>query len=308
MSEHVPVLLNEVITGLNIKKDGLYVDMTIGRGGHSLQILRRLNQGFLIGFDQDQEAIKESEFNLKKINDKFILIHQNFVKFEETFKIRNITYVDGVLMDLGVSSPQLDNKDRGFSYKEDARLDMRMNKDQTLDAYKIVNQYSLSQLSEIFRDYGEDKFAYAIAKNIVEERKKGPIETTLQLVDIVKRSKPMKVLSKEGHPAKQIFQALRIAVNDELNVLKKTLDAIIPYLRPHGGRLVVITFHSLEDRIVKNTFKKYAVVEGNRFDGPSTSNECEYRLVNNKPITPSEKELVNNHRSKSAKLRILERK
>lgn len=308
MGEHVPVLLHEVISGLNIQKDGLYVDMTIGRGGHSSRILEKLDKGFLIGFDQDEEAIKESEVNLKKINDKFILIHQNFINFEETFKQRNIQYVDGVLMDLGVSSPQFDDKDRGFSYREDARLDMRMNREQSLTAYEIVNNYSLEQLTAIFRDYGEEKFAYPIAKRIIEERNKKPVETTLELVDIIKRSKPMKVLSKEGHPAKQVFQALRIAVNDELNVLLKTLDAIMSYLRPHGGRLAVITFHSLEDRIVKNIFKKYAVVEGNRLDGPIKTKESEYRLINHKPIVVSEEELLNNHRSKSAKLRIIERK
>ena len=308
MSEHVPVLLKEVIDGLNIKESGIYIDMTIGRGGHSSQILKKLTSGHLYGFDQDEQAIKESIVNLSKINDKFTLIHDNFSHFEEHFKKENIEYVDGVLMDLGVSSPQFDDKERGFSYREDARLDMRMDQRQPLSAYEIVNNYSLNDLTKILRDYGDERFAYQIAKNIVKRRESKPIETTFELVDVIKASKPMKVLAKEGHPAKQTFQALRIAVNDELNVLVKTLNNILPYLRPHGGRLAVITFHSGEDRIVKNIFKDNSQVVGNRIDGPATTKEAEYRLVNNKPIIASEEELELNHRSKSAKLRIIERK
>ena len=223
-------------------------------------------------------------------------------------KDNNIEYADGILMDLGVSSPQFDEGDRGFSYREDARLDMRMDQRNPLTAYDIVNSYSLDEIFKILRDYGEEKFAYSIAKNIVKARESKPIETTFQLVEIIKKSKPMKELAKAGHPAKQSFQALRIAVNDELNVLQIALNKALKALRPHGGRLAVITFHSLEDRIVKNVFKDAAVSEGNRYDIPTLVEEKEYQLVTRKPIVANEQELENNHRSISAKLRIIERK
>ena len=307
-SEHIPVLLNEVIEGLNIKKDGIYLDLTLGRAGHSSVILSKLDKGRLIGLDQDIDAINKSDARLKEIGGNYKLYKTNFVNVLEVLKEENITYVDGVLMDLGVSSPQFDEGERGFSYKEDAPLDMRMDRSSGITAKDIVNSYSVEELTKIFRDYGDEKFAYQIAKNIVKYRQKKPIETTFELVDIIKDSKPMKVLAKAGHPAKQAFQALRIAVNDELNVLIKALNDIIPILKPHGGRLAVITFHSGEDRIVKNIFKDYAITIGSRFDGPNDQKEKEYRLVNTKPIVAGEEELEINHRSASAKLRILERK
>ena len=307
-SEHIPVLLNEVIEGLNIKSDGIYLDLTLGRAGHSGVILSKLDKGLLIGLDQDIDAINKSDARLKEIGNNYKLFKTNFVNVLEVLKEENITYVDGVLMDLGVSSPQFDEGNRGFSYKEDAPLDMRMDRSSGITAKDIVNTYSIEELSKIFRDYGDEKFAYQIAKNIVKYRAKKSIETTFELVDIIKASKPMKVLSKAGHPAKQAFQALRIAVNDELNVLIKALNDIIPILKPHGGRLAVITFHSGEDRIVKNIFKDYAITIGSRIDGPIDQQEKEYRLVNTKPIVAGADELEINHRSASAKLRILERK
>ena len=308
MGKHIPVLLNETITGLNIKPDGIYVDLTLGRGGHSGEILKKLQKGHLYGVDQDETAIEESRRYLETISNNFTLIHKNFSFLDEIMEENQIEYADGILMDLGVSSPQFDEGDRGFSYREDARLDMRMDQRNPLTAYDIVNNYSLDEIFKILRDYGEEKFAYSIAKNIVKAREKAPIETTFQLVEIIKRSKPMKELAKAGHPAKQSFQALRIAVNDELNVLQIALNKALKALRPHGGRLAVITFHSLEDRIVKNVFKDAAVSEGNRYDIPVQITEKEYQLITRKPIVADEQELEINHRSISAKLRIIERK
>ncbi len=308
MGKHIPVLLNETITGLNIKPDGIYVDLTLGRGGHSGEILKQLQKGHLYGVDQDEVAIEESGRYLETISNNFTLIRKNFSFLDEIMKDNNIEYADGILMDLGVSSPQFDEGDRGFSYREDARLDMRMDQRNPLTAYDIVNSYSLDEIFKILRDYGEEKFAYSIAKNIVRARESKPIETTFQLVEIIKKSKPMKELAKAGHPAKQSFQALRIAVNDELNVLQIALKKALKALRPNGGRLAVITFHSLEDRIVKNVFKDAAVSEGNRYDIPALVEEKEYQLVTRKPIVANEQELENNHRSISAKLRIIERK
>ena len=307
MDEHIPVLLNEVITGLNIKSSGTYVDLTVGRGGHSSEILARLKEGHLICVDQDEEAIVASQARLSKISNNFEIVRSNFSHLEEILKDKGIEEVDGILMDLGVSSPQFDKGDRGFSYKEDARLDMRMDQRQDLTAYNIINTYSLEDLTKIFQIYGEEKYSFSIAKNIIKAREVAPIETTCQLVEIIKRSKPMKELKKVGHPAKQVFQALRIAVNDELNVLEKALTAALKHLKP-GGRLAVITFHSGEDRIVKNYFKEAAISEGNRIDGPMLEKEKEFDLINRKPIVASEAELEMNHRSASAKLRIIARK
>lgn len=308
MGKHIPVLLNEVIEGLNIQPNGIYFDLTLGRGGHSKEILKRLKSGHLYGVDQDETAIAESQNNLKDYQEKLTLVHDNFANLGEIMSKYNIEYADGILMDLGVSSPQFDEGDRGFSYREDAPLDMRMDINNPLTAKEIVNNYSLNELTRIFREYGEDKFAYQIAKNIIKARSNAPIETTFQLVDIVKKSKPMKELAKAGHPAKQIFQALRIEVNKELEVLEIALRQAIKSLKPHGGRLAVITFQSLEDRIVKNIFKEETVVVGNRYDDGKKTEEKEYRLVNTKPIVASEEELENNLRAHSAKLRIIERK
>lgn len=308
MGKHIPVLLNETITGLNIKPDGIYMDLTLGRGGHSGEILKKLKTGHLYGIDQDQDAIDESRKYLETISNRFTLIHQNFSHLEEILEEIHIEHVDGILMDLGVSSPQFDEGVRGFSYREDALLDMRMDQRNDLTAYDIVNKYSLDDIFRIIRDYGEDKYAYSIAKNIVKARESKPIKTTFDLVEIIKKSKPMKELAKAGHPAKQTFQALRIAVNDELTVLEIALNKALEALRPHGGRLAVITFHSLEDRIVKNIFKDVTTVIGNRYDVPVANEEKEYQLVNRKPITATDEELNINHRSASAKLRIIERK
>ena len=307
MEEHIPVLLNEVIEGLNIKPSGIYLDLTVGRGGHSSEILARLTTGRLIAVDQDEEAIIASQERLEKIGANFQIVRSNFSALDEILNSLGIEAVDGILMDLGVSSPQFDKGERGFSYNSDARLDMRMDQRQTLTAYQIVNTYSLQDLNQILRDYGEEKYSFSIAKNIVKAREVLPIETTFQLVEIIKKSKPMKELKKVGHPAKQVFQALRIAVNDELNVLVKALRSALNHLKP-GGRLAVITFHSGEDRIVKNIFKDAAVDVGNRIDGPNINKEKEFDLINHKPITASEAELNRNHRSASAKLRIIARK
>ncbi len=307
MAEHIPVLLNETIQGLNIKESGTYVDLTVGRGGHSSEILARLKDGHLICVDQDEEAIVASTARLSKISNRFEMVRANFSELETILANLGIKEVDGILMDLGVSSPQFDKGERGFSYKEDARLDMRMDQRQDLTAYQIINNYGLEDLTKIFQIYGEEKYSYSIAKNIIKAREAKPIETTLELVEIIKRSKPMKELKKVGHPAKQVFQALRIAVNDELNVLEKALTAALKHLKP-GGRLAVITFHSGEDRIVKNYFKEAAISEGNRIDGPMLEKEKEFDLINHKPIVASEAELEMNHRSASAKLRIIARK
>ncbi len=308
MSEtHIPVLLNEVIDGLNIKKDGIYLDLTLGRAGHSSKILSSLSaNGRLIGVDQDDEAIEASKERLSKIGNNFTLVRDNFVNIDEILKGIGIDKVDGILMDLGVSSPQFDDQSRGFSYRYDSELDMRMDKRNPLTAKRIVNEYSLNDLVRIFNEYGEEKYSYSIAKNIVKQRESQPINTTFELVEIIKRSKPAKELSKVGHPAKQIFQALRIEVNDEINVLKRTLTKALNHLNP-GGRLAVITFHSGEDKIVKYLFKDLTVVEGNRYDLPLTTDKKEYRLITRKGIKPSEEEIQNNHRSVSSVLRIIEK-
>lgn len=310
MSEysHIPVLLEETISGLNIKPNGIYVDLTLGRAGHSSVILSKLNKdGLLIGVDQDQEAIKESDLRLSKIATNYKLVKSNFVNFEDILSSLNIKSVDGVLMDLGVSSPQFDESDRGFSYRYDAPLDMRMDTDSQLTAKEVVNTYSENELRKIFYEYGEDKYSASIARNIVKEREIKLVETTFELVDIIKRSKPAKELKKAGHPAKQIFQALRIEVNNELNVLKKTLEQVTKHLNSHG-RLAVITFHSLEDKIVKKLFKELTVVEGNRNDFPLEEENKDFILITRKGIRPSEKELEINHRATSSTLRIIERK
>ena len=307
MDKHIPVLLDETIELLNVKPNGIYVDLTLGRAGHASEILKRLDSGMLIGVDRDEKALIESKTRLEQISDHFQLVHSNYYNIDHILDSLRIEAVDGVLMDLGVSSPQFDEKERGFSYREDALLDMRMDQTQSLDASYIINNYSLEELTRIFRDYGEDKYAYQIAKKIVKERENTPIKTTFQLVDIIKASKPQKELKKVGHPAKQIFQALRIAVNDELNSLSQALKIIPKRLKKHGGRLVIITFHSLEDRIVKQTFKSLCEIKGNREDIPDVPQNIEYRLVQRKPIVPTEQELIDNHRAKSAKLRAIER-
>lgn len=308
-NEHYSVLLNEAIQGLNIKSDGIYLDATLGRAGHSKVILKNLKEGRLVGIDQDDEALFYSKNVLKEISNNFVVIKSNFKDLDKVLDSLNITNVDGILFDLGVSSPQFDEDYRGFSYKFDAPLDMRMDQSSSLTAKYIVNNYSFEKLFKIFKEYGEDKYSYAIAKNICKYRQEKEINSTLELVEIIKKSKPSSELRKVGHPAKQIFQALRIEVNDELNVLQIALEKAINRLNING-RLVVITFHSLEDRIVKNIFKKYSVIEGNRINDyilPKDIKTPDFKEINKKVITPSTKELNENHRSKSAKLRILER-
>lgn len=303
--EHIPVLFKEVISNLNIKPNGNYVDLTIGRAGHSKAILAKLTTGHLYGFDQDQEAIDGSNKVLSEINNNFTLYHENFRNMFTVLETEELVgKIDGILIDLGVSSPQFDNKDRGFSYREDAPLDMRMDQRQGLTAYEVVNTYSYEALNKIFRDYGDERFAKVIAKNIIKSR---PIKSTFELVDIIKKSKPSKELRKEGHPAKQVFQAIRIEVNDELNALKEVLDEATKVLAPNG-RLLIISFHSGEDKIVKSYFRDLCIEEGTRVNIPTVGKKIEFNLITHKPIVASEEELAYNNRSHSAKLRIIEKK
>lgn len=308
--KHYSVLLNEALDALNIKSNGIYLDATLGRAGHSKEILKRLyKNGYLVGIDQDEEALSYSKKELSTISDRFIVVKSNFKDLDKVLDSLNIDKVDGILFDLGVSSPQFDEDYRGFSYKFDSQLDMRMDQNSSLTALYIINNYSFEELYRVFKDYGEDKYSYSIAKNIVKERENKEITTTLELVDIIKRSKPSKELKKVGHPAKQIFQALRIEVNDELNVLNIGLSKAIKRINVNG-RVVVISFHSLEDKIVKNLFKEVSVIEGNRLNDyvlPRDIKTPDYKIINHKVITPSAKELEENNRSKSAKLRILEK-
>lgn len=305
--KHIPVLLDETIEGLNVKPDGIYVDGTLGRGGHSSEVLKKLTTGHLYCFDQDTQAINESKPRLEQISNKFTLINNNFKNMKEELNKLGIEKVDGIMFDLGVSSAQFDEQDRGFSYRFDARLDMRMNQQATLSAYDVVNNYSLQELTKIIRDYGEDKFAYQIAKEIVKSREIKPIETTFELVDVIKKALPNKVLSKVGHPAKQTFQAIRIEVNDELNVLKEALKSTVSLLKSKG-RMCVITFNSLEDRIVKDFFNSLAKEVQSSRRLPVQQIELDYSLVNRKVIIATDEELEKNNRAKGAKLRILERK
>lgn len=308
-NEHKSVLLKEAIEGLNIKEDGIYIDMTLGRGGHSNEILKRIPDGFLYCFDQDNEAVEYSKELLKKNSSNFEIIETNFKNVKNELFKRGIQEVDGVLFDLGVSSPQFDEDYRGFSYRFNSPLDMRMNLNNSLTAKEIVNNYSLKELTRIFKEYGDEKFSYNIAKNICIQREKKEIETTFELVDIIKSSIPKKYLYVGKHPAKKVFQALRIEVNDEINVLSSALEDSINLLKVNG-RVVVITFHSLEDKVVKNLFRKYSSIKGNRLNDyllPSEIEKPKFELVNKHCILPSEEEIETNNRSHSAKLRILKR-
>lgn len=303
--KHKSVLLYESVEGLNIKKDGIYVDATLGYGGHSLEILKRINEGFLFAFDQDSEAIEYSRERLKKY-DNYKIIKSNFANMKEYMHEIGVYKVDGILFDIGVSSMQLDEDYRGFSYHNDARLDMRMDTDSSFSAYELVNQYSYQELVRVLRDYGEEKYASSIAKNIIKTREVTPIETTQELVEIIKRSMPMKEL-RDGHPARKTFQAIRIEVNHELDVLESGLTQAIELVRP-GGRICVITFHSLEDRIVKNIFRKYSEVDSKFAKLPYVPEEYTPKLkIISKGIVPSEKELEENNRARSARLRIVEK-
>lgn len=307
MEKHISVLLEESIKALNLKEDSTIVDCTLGYGGHSSYILQRIKRGALFAFDQDSEAIRHSTERLKAIGTNFTIINSNFVNLKEELAKRGVEKVDGILFDLGVSSPQLDDASRGFSYHEDARLDMRMNKDNPLSAYEVVNNYKEQDLVNIFYKYGEDKFSKNIARKIVEYRKNKKIETTLELVEIIKSAVPMKERLKK-HPARQIFQAIRIEVNHELDVLEPALEQALSMLKV-GGRVAVITFHSLEDRIVKNIFKEKCKIDEKVKGLPNIPDEYlpDFKLVVNKAILPSEEELEKNSRSRSAKLRVIER-
>lgn len=308
MSEkHKSVLLEESISLLNLKEDSIIVDCTLGYGGHSSNILARIKKGFLFAFDQDSEAIRHSTNRLNEIGTNFTIIKSNFLNLKEELQKQNIKEVDGFLFDLGVSSPQLDEVKRGFSYHEDARLDMRMDQDKELSAYEVVNEYSKEELATIFYKYGEDKFSNNIAKKIVEYRKNKKIETTLELVEIIKSAVPMK-FRKEKHPARQIFQALRIEVNHELDVIAPSLEDALKMLKI-GGRIVVITFHSLEDRIVKNIFKEKCIIDPKIKGIPNIPAEYlpDYKLITTKAITPKKEEIKTNPRARSAKLRVIER-
>ena len=302
---HKSVLLNETIDNLNIIEDGVYVDATLGFGGHSGLILEKIKRGFLFAFDQDDMAIEYSEKKLKEKGNNFEIIKSNFAYMKEELGRRNISKVDGIIFDLGVSSPQLDEGKRGFSFHKDARLDMRMDTSKSLSAYEVVNEYSYEELVRILREYGEEKYASSIAKNIVKEREIKKIETTLELVDIIKKSVPYSY-SNDKHPARKTFQAIRIEVNNELEVLKIALESSLDLIKV-GGRVCVITFHSLEDRIVKDTFNKYSKVDSNLSKLPFIPEEYKpkYKIVAN--ISPSKEEIEENNRSRSARLRVIER-
>lgn len=303
--KHISVLLNESLKALQLQETSIIVDATLGFGGHSSNILKRIKKGKLFAFDQDSEAIGYSTNLLEKIGTNFTIFKSNFVNMKEKLEEIGITKVDGILFDLGVSSVQLDEAERGFSYHQDAKLDMRMDKSQDFSAYNVVNNYTKEELTSIFTKYGESKFARNIAKKIVEYRENKNIETTLELVEIIKSAVPMKFRIKK-HPAKQIFQAIRIEVNDELNVLEKSLVQASSLLNV-GGRIVVITFHSLEDKIVKDYFKKITYIDP-KIKGLPNINENllpDFQII--KGYKPTEEELENNNRSRSAKLRIIER-
>lgn len=306
--KHKSVLLNETIDGLNIKPDGIYVDGTLGGGGHAYEVCRRLGEkGSIVGIDQDAAAIEAASARLKDFEEKVTIVRSNYCDMKSKLHELGIDKVDGIVLDLGVSSYQLDTAERGFSYREDAPLDMRMDTRQKMTARDIVNDYTEADLYRVIRDYGEDKFAKNIAKHIVQARAMKPVETTAELSEIIRASIPMKFQKKSGHPAKRTFQAIRIELNRELDVLRDSLDDMIDLLNP-GGRLCIITFHSLEDRIVKSAFRK----NENPCTCPPDFPVCvcgkksKGSIITKKPILPSEEELEYNSRSKSAKLRIFE--
>lgn len=306
--KHVSVLLNEAIEGLNIKEDGVYVDCTLGGAGHSSEILKRLSpKGRLIGIDQDNDALRAAKEKLKNYSN-VIFVHDNFTNIEDILNDLNIDGVDGVLADLGVSSYQLDEGERGFSYMQDAPLDMRMNRESNFSAYDVINSYSEEDIYKVIRDYGEEKFAGRIARFIVDRRKDKPVSTTLELVDIIKAAIPAKARREGPHPAKRTFQAIRIEVNKELEILNKAVEGAVNKLN-NKGRVAIITFHSLEDRIIKNKFKE--------LEDPCTcpkefpicvcGKTAKIKIITKKPIEPSEEEIEDNPRSRSAKLRVAER-
>lgn len=311
MSEfhHVSVLLDECIEGLNIKPDGIYVDGTLGGAGHSYQIAEKLTTGRLIGIDRDPVALKAAGERLSPFADRVTLVHSNFCRMGQVLQELGISGVDGILLDLGVSSPQLDDGSRGFSYMTDAPLDMRMDNGDALSADTVVNTWSYEELKRILYDYGEERYAPAIAAAIVRKREVSPIRTTLELVDVIRSAMPPAALREKQHPAKRTFQAIRIAVNDELNSVSKAMDAAIPCLNP-GGRLAVITFHSLEDRIVKNAMAAAAkgCICPPEFPVCVCGRKPQVTVLTRKPIVSGEEELERNPRARSAKLRICEKR
>ena len=306
---HTSVLLEETVDGLAVKPDGIYVDATLGGGGHAFEVCSKLSsKGSFIGIDQDAAAIEAAGARLLDFGERVTIIRSNYCDMKPRLHEIGIDKVDGIILDLGVSSYQLDTAERGFSYRADAPLDMRMDQRQKMTARDIVNDYSEADLYRVIRDYGEDRFAKNIAKHIVMERGKGPIETTGQLNEVISRAIPMKIQKTSGHPSKRTFQAIRIELNHELDVLKETLDTMIDLLNP-GGRICIITFHSLEDRIVKSAFRKNEdpCICPKNFPVCVCGNVSKGRVITKKPILPGEEELEFNSRSKSAKLRIFER-
>jgi len=306
--KHIPIMLDEVIEGLNIKENGIYVDGTLGGAGHSLEITKRLENGKLIGIDQDENALMKAKEVLSSYSDRVILVHDNYENIDSILQELNIPKVDGILLDLGVSSHQLDEGERGFSHSKDAILDMRMDRTREFSAWDVVNKYSEKELEDIIWNYGEDRWAKRIAEFIVKERKEKPIDTTLELVSAIKKAIPKKVRMEGGHPAKKTFQAIRIEVNRELEVLNNSIEKMCNILNP-GGRIAIITFHSLEDRIVKETFKelyKDCICPPN-IPQCMCNKKREIEIITRKPITASKEELKANPRSRSAKLRIAEK-
>lgn len=302
---HKSVLLDECLEYLNIKEDSIIVDCTLGYGGHSSNILKKIKRGFLFAFDQDEEAINYSKNRLDKISDNYEIIRSNFENIKQELEKRNIKKVNGILYDIGVSSPQLDESDRGFSFHKDAKLDMRMDTSKKFSAYELINNYEYKDLVRIFKEYGEEKYSNNIAKNIIKERTKKPIETTLELVEIIKNSVPEKY-KREKHPARKVFQAIRIEVNNELDVFKKSLTDALDLI-DKNGRICVITFHSLEDKICKEIFKDVSSIDENIKKMPIIPEEYQpkFKIIAN--IKPSKEELENNIRARSAKLRVIER-
>lgn len=306
--DHKSVLLQESIEGLDIKANGIYVDCTTGGGGHSLEIAKRLETGRLICIDQDQEALDHASQVLEAHGEKVIFIKSNFSEIDVVLDQLGIDKIDGALMDIGVSSYQFDNEERGFSYRQDARLDMRMDRNAMLDAHEVVNHYSKEELENIFWKYGEEKWGRRIAEFIIEARQHQPIDTTNDLVEIIRQAIPKKVREQGGHPARKVFQALRIEVNGELDALEKAIDIIAHRLTP-GGRLAIITFHSLEDRIVKNAFRdlNQGCICPPDFPICICKNRSVVDTITRKPTLPKETEIAHNHRARSAKLRIAKR-
>ena len=302
---HKSVLLDECLEYLNIQEESIIVDCTLGYGGHSSNILKKIKRGFLFAFDQDEEAIKYSKNRLDKISNNYEIIKNNFVNIKEELEKRNIKSVDGILYDIGVSSPQLDEDERGFSFHKEAKLDMRMDTSKSFSAYELINNYEYNDLVRIFTNYGEEKYSKNIAKNIIKSRQEKPIETTLELVEIIKKSVPEKY-KREKHPARRVFQAIRIEVNNELEVFEKSLKDALDLINING-RICVITFHSLEDKICKDIFKSVSTIDKNLSNLPIIPEEYQpkFKVIAN--IKPSKEELEINPRARSAKLRVIER-